>query len=105
MCYHANMVIDKKQDFMKLEQILTKIDNQDIMMCFLKDITTPKELQALQERLSIVMLLNSGLSYLDIAQKTGASTTTITRVARFLKQENYGGYRWILENLDQLKNE
>jgi hypothetical protein len=28
----------------------------------------------------------------------------VTRVSRFLKQENYGGYRWILENLKNFKD-
>ncbi|QED23608.1 YerC/YecD family TrpR-related protein [Candidatus Deianiraea vastatrix] len=84
---------------MKLEKILTAITNEKIMLNFLKDITTPQEFKALQERLDIVLLLNDGMSYAEISKKTGASTTTITRVARFLKQENYGGYRWILDNL------
>jgi TrpR-related protein YerC/YecD len=85
---------------MKLEKVLAKINDQNLMLNLLKDLTTPQELKALQERLDIVFLLNQNLSYAEISQKTGASTTTITRVARFLKQENYGGYRWILQNLN-----
>lgn len=84
---------------MKLEKILAKISDEKIMFSLLKDLTTPQEFKALQERLDIVLLLNQGISYAEISKKIGASTTTITRVARFLRQENYGGYRWILENL------
>lgn len=84
---------------MKLETVLAKIEDKKIMLNLLKDLTTPSEFAALQERLDIAILLNKGLSYADIAKKTGTSTTTITRVARFLKQENYGGYRWIFENI------
>jgi TrpR-related protein YerC/YecD len=85
---------------MNLEKVLAKINDQNLMLNLLKDLTTPQELKALQERLDIVFLLNQNLSYAEISKKTGASTTTITRVARFLKQENYGGYRWILQNLN-----
>ena len=72
-----------------LEKVLVEI----------KDITTPKEFDALQERLNVVCLLNKGYSYSEIAKKTNTSTTTITRVARFLKDEPYGGYRWVVENI------
>lgn len=85
---------------MKLEKVLSKINDEKIMLKFLKDLTTPNELNTLQERIDIMILLNEGKSYTEISKKTGASTTTVTRVARFLKQENYGGYRWILENLN-----
>ncbi len=88
---------------MKLARALTKITNEKIMMNFLNDIATPKELEALQERLDIALLLDKGMSYLEIAKKTSASTTTVTRVARFLKQENYGGYRYLLDNLSKFK--
>jgi len=83
---------------MKLEKVLAKIDDEKVMLNLLKDITTPQEIKALQERLDIVVLLNKGISYTEISKRTGASTTTVTRVSRFLKQENYGGYRWVLEN-------
>ena len=88
---------------MKLARALTKITNEKIMMNFLYVIATPKELEALQERLDIALLLDKGMSYLEIAKKTSASTTTVTRVARFLKQENYGGYRYLLDNLSKFK--
>ena len=89
---------------MKLEKILAKVSDEAMMFNLLKDLTTPQELKALQERLDIVILLNKGISYNEISKKTGASTTTITRVARFLKQESYGGYRWLLSNLENFKD-
>ncbi len=88
---------------MKLEEVLVKINNEQVMLNFLKDIATPQELKSLQERLDIAILLNGGMSYSAISKETGASTTTITRISRFLKQESYGGYRWILENLNVVK--
>ena len=59
---------------------------------FLRDVATLSEMQALSERLEVASLLLSGLSYREVAQKTGASTATITRVAGFLNNGE-GGYR------------
>ncbi len=61
---------------------------------FLKDIATPAEIEAFAERWRIARMLNEGrYSYREIAAETGASTTTIGRVARFLNDEPHGGYR------------
>ena len=67
---------------------------------FLVDLCTPAELRALSERWQVARLLDAGeLSYRDINEKTGVSTTTIGRVARFLKDEPHQGYRVILDRL------
>lgn len=58
----------------------------------LRDVATLSEMQALSERLEVAGLLLSGLPYREVAQKTGASTATITRVAGFLNNGE-GGYR------------
>ncbi len=84
---------------LNLSTILAKINDRRVMLNFLKDITTPKELDALQQRLEVAVLLAQEIPYTEISKKTGASTTTITRVARFLKDEKFGGYRWVLKNL------
>jgi len=47
-------------------------------------------------------LLQEGeLSYRDINAKTGVSTTTIGRVARFLRDEPHGGYRALFKMMEQ----
>lgn len=69
---------------------------------FLRDLTTPGELQALAERWRVARMLDAGgKSYRDISAETGVSTTTVTRVARFLAQENYKGYRLVLDRLKE----
>ena len=69
---------------------------------FFKDITTPAELKALSERWHVARLLDEGeLSYREIHDETGVSTTTITRVARFFGQEPNHGYRLVLDRLKQ----
>lgn len=42
-------------------------------------------------------------NYRDIAAMTGASTTTVARVARFLNQENYQGYKLVLGRMHIFK--
>lgn len=59
---------------------------------FLRDVGTLTELQAWSERFEVAKLIATGKTYRDITEKTGASTTTVTRVARFL-QGGEGGYR------------
>ncbi|NLF07041.1 MAG: helix-turn-helix domain-containing protein [Pirellulaceae bacterium] len=59
---------------------------------FLRDIGTLTELHAWSERFEVARLLAEGKSYREIAELTGASTTTVTRVAKFLR-DGEGGYR------------
>ena len=67
---------------------------------FLLDLTTPGELSALGERWKVARLLDEGVSsYREISAETGVSTTTVTRVARFLSQEPHQGYRKVLDRL------
>ena len=70
---------------------------------FLQDLCTPAELEAMVGRFQVSrLLLQDELSYRDIQEQTGVSLATITRVARFLKQEPYQGYKIILERLASL---
>lgn len=75
---------------------------------FFRDLCTPEEIRAMKERWRLAQLLDNeeeGLSYREISAKTGASIATIGRVARFLKQENYQGYRVILDRQKEMKGE
>ncbi|MBS0186085.1 MAG: transcriptional regulator [Proteobacteria bacterium] len=69
---------------------------------FFKDLCTPQEISALKERWKVCQLLEGeDLSYREIHNLTGASLTTIGRVARFLKEEPYQGYKTLLMKLNQ----
>ncbi|NLK93863.1 MAG: helix-turn-helix domain-containing protein [Clostridiales bacterium] len=65
---------------------------------FFEDIATINELKSLTQRMHVAKLLNEKKTYTEIAEITGASTATISRVNRCL---NYGsdGYKIILERL------
>jgi TrpR-related protein YerC/YecD len=68
-------------------------------MCrLLVDLCTPAEIRTLAERWHVARLLDgTDLSYREIHDATGVSTTTIVRVARFLRQEPNQGYRRALD--------
>jgi TrpR-related protein YerC/YecD len=63
---------------------------------FLRDLCTMSELEAMAHRWQVAQLLEKGLPYLEIAERTHASTTTVTRVAHWLKHGE-GGYRLALD--------
>ncbi len=70
------------------------------MKLLLTDLCTPAEIRTLAERWHVARLLDgSDLSYREIHDATGVSTTTIVRVARFLKQEPHQGYRRAIDAL------
>lgn len=65
---------------------------------FFEDVCTINELLSLSQRLEVAKMLREQKTYLEIAEKTGASTATISRVNRSL---NYGndGYDMVFERL------
>ena len=73
---------------------------QNVEECyeFFEDICTINELLSLSQRFDVASMLREKKTYLEIADKTGASTATISRVNRSL---NYGndGYDMVLERL------
>ena len=91
----------KKREDSELFEAFAALRDADEAARFLRDLTTPAELAAFVERWRIARLLNEGaLSYREIAAETGASTTTVARVARFLREEPHQGYRMMLDRLE-----
>ncbi|AIF81924.1 trpr like protein, yerc/yecd [endosymbiont of Acanthamoeba sp. UWC8] len=81
----------------ELYEVILKLKTLEDCYAFFRDLCTPAEIKAMQERWHVAQLLHAGdLSYRDIYNRTGVSISTIGRVARFLKHEPYGGYRKIL---------
>ena len=67
---------------------------------FFEDLCTVNELLSLSQRFEVAAMLREHKTYLDIAEKTGASTATISRVNKCLV---YGsdGYRRMLDRLKE----
>lgn len=67
---------------------------------FFEDLCTVNELLSLSQRFEVAAMLKDGKTYLEIAEKTGASTATISRVNRSL---NYGndGYELVFGRMEK----
>jgi TrpR-related protein YerC/YecD len=63
---------------------------------FLRDLCTIGELEAMAHRWEVAKTLDEGLPYHTVAEQTHASTTTVTRVAQWLRRGE-GGYRLALD--------
>lgn len=63
---------------------------------FLRDLCTLSELEAMAHRWQVAKRLDEGLPYQEVARRTHASTTTVTRVAQWLRRGE-GGYRLVLD--------
>ena len=77
--------------------ILT-LKTEEELMAFFDDLCTVSELQAMEQRFQVAVLLNKGLIYNDILEQTGASSATISRVNRSL-QYGSDGYAVAFERL------
>ena len=75
---------------------LVALKNAREVRCFLEDLCTPAELQALVDRWQVVAYLQKDLPYRKIHDLTGVSVTTIGRVARCLA-DGAGGYRTAID--------
>src|SRR5918911_4624809 len=81
----------------ELADALGTLRTRDEYRRFLRDLCTLAELEALAHRWQIARLLDEGKSsYLEISERVGASTATVTRVAQWLRG-GAGGYRLALE--------
>ena len=63
---------------------------------FFRDLCTIGEIEAMAHRWEAARLIDEGLPYHEVARRTGASTTTVTRVAHWLRRGE-GGYRLAIE--------
>ena len=89
---------DEKLDFL-FRGIMT-LESLDECYSFFEDLCTVSELQEMSRRMHAAKMLNSNHIYTDIAEQTGLSTATISRVNRCLK---YGsdGYLSVLEKIEK----
>ena len=81
------------------ESILTLRDLDECKR-FFEDLCTVAELRAMEQSFEVALLLNDGMIYNDILERTGASSATISRVNRCL---HYGadGYQAVIPRLKE----
>ena len=93
-------------DFRKLElhrrHYVLQLRTVEECYAFFMDVCTMNEIASLSQRYEVAGMLRDKKTYLDISEKTGASTATISRVNRSL---NYGndGYQIVWDKLASRK--
>lgn len=85
----------RNQKEKNLIRAFLRLKTEKDVACFLRDILTLPEIEEIANRLEIATLLLKRHSYARIAQETGVSTATVTRVAHWLFK-GCGGYQKVL---------
>ncbi|MHB8125668.1 MAG: YerC/YecD family TrpR-related protein [Desulfitobacteriaceae bacterium] len=83
-----------------LVEAILVLKNKDECYRFFEDIATIAEIKAMAQRLEVAKLLKENVTYTSIAEATGASTATISRVKRCL-YFGADGYQLVLSRIDQ----
>lgn len=85
-------------EIVDLADVLIRLRSTDEALRFLRDLCTVNELKELGQRWHVARLLDEGVSYHEISDRTGASSATISRVAQWLR---YGrdGYRLVIDRV------
>ena len=91
--------LEFKNDLDMLFKAILELQNIDECYKFFEDIATITELKAISQRIQVAKMLKEKKVYTEIAESTGASTATISRVNKCL---NYGqgGYNIVLDRIN-----
>jgi TrpR-related protein YerC/YecD len=89
------MAEEATQQWGDLFATIATLKTPEEVQAFLRDLCTRAELDAMAHRWQVAQLLEEGLPYLEIAERAQASTTTVTRVAQWLRNGE-GGYQLAL---------
>ena len=82
---------EKRERSLALYETILKLRDMDECIRFFEDLCTPGELRSMEQRFDVAVYLQEGLVYLDILEKTGASSATISRVRRSMLDNGAGG--------------
>lgn len=91
--------LEFKNDLDMLFKAVLELESIDEFYKFFEDIATITELKAISQRIQVAKMLKEKRVYIEIAEVTGASTATISRVNKCL---NYGqgGYDLVLDRIN-----
>lgn len=90
----------RNNDTAALFDAIISLDDRDAAAAFFRDLCTRRELEEMSSRWAVVRLLDAGMPYRRIAENTGVSTATITRINQWL-QHGTGGYRLMLDRIEK----
>lgn len=87
--------MEKNESADKLFEAILTLKNKEECYKFFADACTPKEIQTIAQRYMVAKMLADKCVYSEIIAATGASTATISRVSRSIKD----GYKMVFERL------
>lgn len=90
--------IGKKEKNGNLYRAILTLKDEEECYAFFQDLCTVSELRAMEQRFEVAQLLDEGLIYNEILERTGASSATISRVNRSLSYGT-GAYAKIFERM------
>lgn len=86
----------------QLFEAVLSLENKEECYTFFEDVCTINELLSLSQRFEVAKMLREKKTYLEISEKTGASTATISRVNRSLTYGN-DGYEMVFRRMKEKK--
>lgn len=92
----------RNSDTAALFEAVLSVETVDEAAAFFRDLCTRRELNDLSHRWAVARLLDEGIPYREIAERTGASTATVTRINQWL-QHGTGGYRLALDRIEKTR--
>ena len=95
--------IGKKEKNGELYKAILLLKDEQECYEFFQDLCTVSELRSMEQRFEVASLLNQGLIYNEILEKTGASSATISRVNRSLSYGT-GGYATVFARQKELES-
>ncbi len=88
----------------RLFEGILSLQNKEECYTFFEDVCTVNELVSLAQRFEVAAMLREKKTYLEISEKTGASTATISRVNRALSYGN-DGYDMVFGRMEQAEQQ
>ena len=95
--------VSNKERSMALYESILELSTVEECCAFFDDLCTVGELRAMEQRYDVAILLDEGLVYTEILEKTGASSATISRVNRIFSF-GAGGFRAMIDRRKAKKN-
>ena len=92
--------IGKKEKSDQLYKAIMQLQDEQECYEFFQDLCTMTELRSMEQRFEVASLLDDGMIYNDILERTGASSATISRVNRSL-QYGKGGYQTVFDRMKE----
>lgn len=91
-----------KERSLALYESILELKTMEECQAFFDDLCTVGELRAMEQRYDVALLLDQGLVYTEILERTGASSATISRVNRIFSF-GAGGFRRMIERRKEKK--